>query len=279
MITPLEVNYIKSHAYVPEHITDYVAAISEKEPFLIKNYLYYWREGDLIFIGYPLKEPIEEKEMKETLDSTIENFKPEHVAIIAPAISMYREGCSRKNSDHYYKLDLFNLHIHQKLRNMINHASRELYIDKKQEFSGEHMQLVSEFLGSHDVGDYTRFIFERIPKYVSSVPTALIFSARSKAGRLVAFDIAEFGAKEYAFYMFSFMSRRYRAPGASDILLYEVIKTAREQGKSLINLGLGINKGIIFFKKKWGGIPFLNYEFCIYCRNRTDKLKSLYEKL
>lgn len=40
-----------------------------------------------------------------------------------------------------------------------------------------------------------------------------------------------------------------------------MINLAREYGKGYINLGLGVNEGIRRFKEKWGGIPFLRYEF------------------
>ncbi len=79
--------------------------------------------------------------------------------------------------------------------------------------------------------------------------------------------------------MFNFMSLRYRIPGASDLLLHEVAKDSKEQGKPFINLGLGINKGVRFFKEKWGGFPFLNYAFCLYNSTHKDKLISFFEKL
>ena len=44
------------------------------------------------------------------------------------------------------------------------------------------------------------------------------------------------------------------------------MRLTREQGKGVIHLGLGVNKGIRRFKEKWGGIPFLNYEFCEHRR-------------
>lgn len=278
MIASSEKDYIKNYAYVPEHITDYVVAISEGEPFLLGDYLCYNRKRHLTFIGYPLKKPFKEKEMNKILDTAIKRFRPEYIALIAPEISISQEVCSKRDSDCYYKLDLSNFHIGQKLKNMIKRASRELTVEKGQELRGEHTQLISEFLILHRIDDTTRYIFERTPAYVSSVPTAWVFSARDKFKRLVAFDIAEFGAKNVAFYMFNFMSR-HGIPGASDLLLYEVIRTAQEQRKSFINLGLGINEGVTFFKKKWGGIPFLPYEFCLYQPNPMEGLKSLFQKL
>lgn len=279
MTTPLEEDYIKSHAYVPEHITSYVIATSEGEPFLFRNYLFYKVKNNLFFVGYPLKGPFKEKVMKEALDTAVKRVKPEHIALIAPEISKLQEIHYRRKSDTYYKLNLSNLNINQKLRNMINRASRELYIEKKQDISDEHIRLISEFLSSHKVDHDRRLIFEKIPKYISSVSTAWVFSARDREGILAAFDIAEFGAKEYAFYMFNFISRQCYVPGASDILLYEVIKAAREQGKSFINLGLGINEGVRFFKKKWGGVSFLDYEYYRYQPAGVEMLKSLFQKL
>ncbi|MDD5245241.1 MAG: hypothetical protein PHU49_14630, partial [Syntrophorhabdaceae bacterium] len=44
----------------------------------------------------------------------------------------------------------------------------------------------------------------------------------------------------------------------------EMINLAQEKGKNLINLGLGVNSGIRRFKEKWGGVPFLRYEFREY---------------
>lgn len=264
MLNVSEKDYVFQYAYVPEHIVDYVTAISGGEPFLIKDYLCYNSKGYLIFIGYPLKRAFEEGEMKGALDEAVEQFRPDQIALIAPVIPELQYSCNKGVSDSYCRLDLANLRISQKLRNMIKHASRELSCEKRQGLGDEHKQLISEFLNANKVGEDTRRLFERIPEYISSVPTAVVFEARDKNGRLIAFDIAEFGAKEYAFYMFNFRSRERYAAGASDLLLHELIKAAQKEGKSFINLGLGINKGIVFFKKKWGGVPFLDYKSCNY---------------
>jgi len=287
MLSPLE-EYTTRHAYIPEHLIGYVRAISQAEPFLLNDYLCYFFNKHLIFIGYPLKESFEERKVKEVLDSAIGKFKPEYVAIIAPTILTSKEKCYISASDYYYRLDLLKLRIHRyipygiyhrKLRSTIERALRELYVEKKQEITNEHIELVSEFLSSHEVDDFTQYIFKNIPNYISSAPTAWVFSAMDKDKKLVAFDIADFGSKDYAFYMFNFISRRRYVPGASDLLLYEVIKAAQKEGKSFINLGLGINDGVRFFKKKWGGVPFLNYEFCLYRVKQRGILRSLLKGL
>ncbi len=96
------------------------------------------------------------------------------------------------------------------------------------------------------------------------MPTAWIFEARNQGEELVAFDIAEFGSKYYAMYMFNFSSKDRPAPGASDLLLSGILNQAMTEQKKYINLGLGINPGVTFFKTKWGGTPFLPYTFCSY---------------
>ena len=141
---------------------------------------------------------------------------------------------------------------------MISRASRDLAIETVGETCKEQTNLsCSQFQGTHDIGRETEYIFDR----ASGIRICLGDSCRNKCkgqekARLVAFDIVEFGSKDYAFYMFNFTSREDYVPGASDLLLNEMIRLAREKGKRFINLGLGINKGISFFKNKMGRLSF-----------------------
>jgi len=279
MITSAEQDYIEDHAYVPEHIPHYVTAISQTEPFLFEDFLTYFKKDHLIFVGYPLRESFDERKMMSSLDDVINRLKPEEVALTAPSISYSIAGCDRTLSDHYYRLDLAGLSISQKLRNMLNRAGREVHVEKNKNFDEEHRKMVNEFMNTHPIEEATRFIFERIHEYLSSSSSAWIFDARNKGGNLVAFDVAEFWPRHYALYMFNFTSEELYIPGASDLLLSEVIQLAKAEGKKYINLGLGINPGVIFFKKKWGGILFLPYTFCLYKPSKLETLDTLFQKL
>ena len=139
--------------------------------------------------------------------------------------------------------------------------------------------MVRAFTESHPVAAETRFIFDKIPEYLSKGPTAWVFEARDERGDLIAFDIADFGSRHYAFYMFNFRSRDRYIPGASDLLLREVIKTANDQGKDYVNLGLGISEGVVFFKKKWKAVAFLPYRFCLYPPRKAESMDALFQKL
>lgn len=262
MLTAGEEEFIARHAYVPEHLPGYGRVVSGGEPFLSGDFLFYHAKGFLVFIGYPLEGEFDRRKMEKALEETVRRTHPTRVAWIAPSIS--RQDGEREKPDCYYRLDLAGGEIHPKVKNMLQRASRELGVNKGCPFLEEHHSLIADFLATRKVHAGTRAIFERIPRYASSVPSAVLFEARDRARRLIGYDIADFGAKGYAFYMFNFRSRQHPVPGASDLLLFALIQEARERGKSFINLGLGINARVAFFKKKWGGVPFLNHESLLY---------------
>jgi hypothetical protein len=279
MIATAQQDYINDHAYVPEHMTHYVTAISQTEPFLFDDFLAYANNHRLIFVGYPLEEIFDERRMGKIFEDAIKRFKPKNVALTAPAIPSSLKNFAHPPSDHYYRLDLSSISISQKLRNMLKRADRELSVERNDTFDEEHRKMIVEFLKTHPVDEATGFIFNRINEYLSSSPTARVFDARNKRDELVAFDIAEFTPKDYALYMFNFGSDALYVPGASDLLLSEVIQQAKTAGKRFINLGLGINPGVTFFKKKWGGVVFLPYAFCLVEPSSREVMDSLLQKL
>ncbi len=279
MITVSQQRYIEDYAYVPEHLSHYVTAISQTEPFLFGDFLAYAKKNHLIFVGYPLKEPFDEKRMRIAFEDVIKRFKPEIVSLTAPAIPSSLENCVQSPSDHYYRLDLSSISISQKLRNMLKRAGRELSVERNKKFDKEHRKMVEEFLKTHPVDEATRFIFERINEYLLASTTAWVFDARNKGRELVAFDIAEFKSRDYSIYMFNFSSEALYVPGASDLLLFEVIQQAKTERKKYINLGLGINPGVTFFKKKWGAVAFLPYASCFYHPSKKENLDSLLRRL
>jgi hypothetical protein len=271
--------YIEDNAYLPEHLIHYVTAVSQSEPFLIRDFLVYVRKERAIFVGYPLKETFDEKQIKKALKEISNQFKVKEINVISPAIPGEKAELRLGASDDYYRLNLSGLSIPQKLRNMLHRAEREVSVKIGRTYGEEHRQLVRAFMASHPVGEETRFIFERIPEYLSKGATAWVFEARDGKGSLIAFDIADFGSRHYAFYMFNFSSRDQYVPGASDLLLREVIKKADDQGKTYINLGLGISAGVSFFKKKWSAAPFLPYRFCLYPSGKSESMDALFQKL
>jgi len=279
MIATDQLDFILEHAYIPEQMTSYVTAISTAEPFLFGNFLAYRKEEHVVFVGYPLAGDFQEERMTKALDEAVRRFNPSWVALTAPSIPTSIHPQTPPSSDQYYRVDLAALSISQKVRNMINRANRHLKVEKRKTLDEGHHQLVREFLTAHPVGQQTRFIFERIPDYVSSSATAWVYDARDEEGEIVAFDVAEMGPKHYGFYMFNFTSNDRVFPGASDLLLWEILLQAKREDKHYINLGLGINPGVSFFKEKWGGVPFLPYSSCSYEPPGVESLEALLQKL
>ncbi len=276
MITPSEDEHIRDRAYVPEHMTGYVMAISNAEPFLFQDYLWYLKERHLIFIGYPLSTPRDPGRLGDVLNRVVEDSKPRTMAVIAETPLLGQRACVCSEEDGYYRIALSGFGVPQKVGNVVRRAGRELRVKREEKkFGRAHQELVGTFLESHEVGEQMRSILEKIPDYVSSVPTARVYAARDSNGSLVAFDVAEFGARDYAFYMFNFRTPSAGTPGASDLLLHEIIKDAAAEGKRFVNLGLGISPGVVFFKRKWGAAPFLPYRHGLHSLYRPSLLDAL----
>ena len=273
MINDSERAAILEHAYLPEHLSHYVTAISGTEPFLIDDFVVHLSGTQLVFIGYPLRGDFNEYQMLTALEKAKSRFEPAAVSIIAPTLPSAPKKCPPSPADSYYRLDLSQLHIPKKTRNMLTRARREASVSVG-EYRREHKKLVKDFIRSRQLDDGSRFIFQRLDAY-AQCDSALVFEARNARGDLVAFDIADFSAREYAFYMFNFRSEKHAVPGASDLLLFHVIKSAQAEGKRYLNLGLGIDEGITFFKKKWGGMPFLDYVSCTQKSGAGEALSEM----
>ncbi len=266
MISQAERRFIWEHAYVPEHVPEYVSAISGAEAFLSDDFLQYISGADLVFIGYPLKGTSTTGTYEKPLRRAIKRHRPERVHVIGPDMPSRIPNGASASPDHYYRLELERLKISQKVRNMLARASKEISVTKGRNLGEEHTALIEEFISHHRLSQATRSIFSRVPAYVMASESAAVFQARDAEGRLVAFDVAESGARDYLFYLFNFSSGQHYVPGASDLLMKEMIGNAGAQAKKFVNMGLGIGKGITFFKTKWGArsfLPYVSYEYAI----------------
>jgi lipid II:glycine glycyltransferase (peptidoglycan interpeptide bridge formation enzyme) len=155
------------------------------------------------------------------------------------------------------------------LKRAVDKASQELTIERAHSISKEHEALISELLKREKLPPRVRELYRAMPDYVAQSSTACVLNARDQKKRLSAFYVVEMGAKNFSTYVLGSHSKKHYVPHASDLLFFEMIELTREHGKDIINLGLGVNEGIRRFKEKWGGVPFLNYEFCEHRREST----------
>ena len=266
MLNDQERQWIYRHAYLPEHLPYYVGAVSGAEPFLYRNYLYFLGKTHLIFNGYPL-DPRSDPPAR-IYDSICERYQPTTVAVIASAIWLPAEEYEQLTSDCYYRLKLPLTPIDASVAYMLRRAQRDLQV-RRGHFGKEHKKIIKTFLADHSLNRQQTVLFKRLPHYLKASDSAVLFEARREK-KLVAFNIVDLGAADYAFYLFSFRSNKINVPGASDLLFHEMVKLALSEGKKTVNLGLGINAGIRRFKEKWGGVPFWGYSSVLIDKRKID---------
>jgi len=269
-----ELQFVYQHAYLPEHLPDYVEAISGASPYLLDDYICFAQRNHLIFNGYSFINKT--SDVASAYESACQRFRPNTAAIIAPEIWLPDGTYEAQPKDSYYRLDLPMDTPNPEVAYMVRRASRELRVTQGS-FGKEHQKLVNNFLSTHELTLQQKNVFKKIAHYLKRSETARLLEAR-KDKALVALTIVEMGSASYAFYLFSFRSDRANIPGASDLLFHEMVKLACSEGKSAINLGLGINPGIRRFKEKWGGIQFLPYASAMV-RRETFALGKLANKL
>jgi hypothetical protein len=275
MLSSDEQHRIYQQAYVPEHLPDYVTAISGAEPYLFQDYLCYFHRNHLIFIGYPLAD--NPAEISKAYPAACERFNPHTIVLVADEQLTLTEGDDVQPADRYYRLSLPLKSLSPDVAYMVRRAARELKIETGR-FGREHKKIIKDFIGRQDLSDEQIHIFKHVKNYMKRSKTAYLLEAR-EADRLVAFSIVDMGSARYAFYQFNFRSAKIAVPGASDLLFNEMVRLAQSEGKQAINLGLSVHPGIRRFKKKWGGEPFLNHHSVFIQRSQTPDIGKLSRKL
>jgi len=274
MLNDHERKWIYRHAYLPEHLPDYVGAVSDAEAYLHQSYLFFLAKKHLIFNGYPLKPDSDQP--ARVYDCICERYRPTTVAVIASDIWLPAEQYDHQSVDSYYCLDLSVTSIDAPVAYMLRRARQDLQVTRGS-FGKEHKRIINAFIASHRFNRQQKYLFKHIPKYLKASDSAVIFEARWE-NKLVAYNIVDLGAADYAFYLFSFRSSKINVPGASDLLFHEMVKLAQTEGKKAVNLGLGVNAGIRRFKVKWGGVPFKGYK-SVWVDKREIDIGNLVKKL
>lgn len=275
MLKRKESDHIYQHAYVPEHLIEYVTAVSGGRPYYFQDYLCYLQRNHLIFIGYPLVDNPEK--LAQVYPAACERFNPQTITLVADDLSGLPEGAEAQPTDRYYRLDLPLKSLNPDVAYMVRRAQKELKIEVGR-FGREHKKIIKDFVGRQDLGAAQIHIFKKVSTYMKQSTSAYLLEAR-QSGRLAAFSIVDLGSARYAFYQFNFRSEKVDVPGASDYLFDEMVRLAQSKGKRAINLGLGVHPGIRRFKEKWGGKAFLEHRSVFIQRQQAADIGKLSKKL
>ncbi|GAB6060982.1 translation initiation factor IF-2 [Desulfonatronum parangueonense] len=276
MIGPDRLDHVAADAVVPEQLVCYVRAVAGSTPRRFDSCLGYESPDDLVLIGYPLHDPQDEQALLRSVDLALESAPAPKITVLAatrpkqaPPQSADHDHASRSSeeeNDAYLSLPIPAPLPGQKLRNLLRRAQREVVLDQGQTLDQSHLALIDRYLETRDLESGIRHIYRRIPEYVQSCPGALVVSARmsdQEASRatdiqpLAGFAVGDFTSLSTAFYMFAFRNPDLAPPGTADLLLHALLQEGQNRGQTRMNLGLGINPAIRFFKQKWGAEVFL----------------------
>lgn len=268
-----------SEPYIPEQIIDYFESISGLRADVYKRYITYRDIDTFVVVGYPIKGEFDEEDIVEIIQKLSAREEIENIIVIAPSLPR-RFKFEDVKSDNYYRLVLPLHMMDKKLRYMVSRASRELTVDFGRKLTKDHKKLMEEFLKRPDVEEFMNYVCGHLENYLSRSETVKTIDAYTKDGGLAGFDIVDLPPGEYSFYMFNFVNRTGNyVPGVSDLLLYYLLKLSYEEKKKYVNMGLGINEGVVRFKMKWGATPFLSYQYGVIRRTKISKILDLYSKL
>lgn len=248
--------HIAAQALVPEQITGYVTAVGHSSPILCADCVAYDLDGRRTLIAYaPGSSPdgdhgLAVEAMNKAVAAALADGTCETLTVLGPARPGAAPPDASGREDAYAFMTLPMAAPGQNLRNMLRRGERECSVSVE-EWKDDHATLVRAYLDARPLEAGTRHIYSRIPDYLAAVPGTMLFAARNGSGNLLAFAVGDFSSLTTACYMFAFRADSC-PPGVADTLLYALVREAENQGHQYMNLGLGINKGIAAFKRKWG---------------------------
>ncbi len=257
---PRHLSHITAQALVPEQVLSYVTAVAGSRALLCGDCAAYENNGHLVLVAYkPGLEPETGDAALATMNRAVDEalaLDPASLTVLGPGRTTAAPDDAAFRADAYWAIPLPAPAPGQKLRNMLRRAERECRI-REESWIDEHTALVARYLETRPLETGTRHIYLRIPDYLAATPDAALFAARARAdGRLLGFSIGDFSSLSTAMYMFAFRAGTC-PPGVADALLLALAGAGTARGHQRLNLGLGINDGIVFFKRKWRASPFL----------------------
>jgi hypothetical protein len=258
MIGPDRFSRVTAEARVPEQVVSYVCAVAEARPRRLGACIGYESPERLLLVGYPLHDPLDEAAMADAVAEALGTPGLRRITVIGPARPPQAPAACEAIKDAYHGLALPAPAPRPKLASLLRRAGRELVLEFGRSLGAEHRAIIGRYLEAGGLAHGTRKIFGELPRYLEASGGSLVASARRRAGDLAAFGVGEYSALETAFFMFCFRDPS-APPGSSDLVLAGLLEQAERRGQARMNLGLGVNAGIRFFKRKWGAEAELPY--------------------
>lgn len=250
-----------NNARVPEHSPYLMNAMSSGQPLTENNYLFFHTSETLLAIGYPLAGKFHPAKFAETCARIQQSLGISSCFAIAPSIPN-ELSATILESDHYFILST-KAPIPPRLRNPVKKAQELLDIRESPVFMPGHRRLFAEFMERNGalMNNRVAELYARAQYALRTPVNGLVFlDAMDKTGNVVATLLLDNSPHMFTSYILGAHSRKFYAPHAMDLLFAQMQARALQRGKKFIHLGLGVNDGILRFKKKWGakqGKPFI----------------------
>lgn len=255
---PRGLAHFTAGALVPEQLLPYALAVSGSKAVPCGPCVGYLQERQLVLVGYPVAGQETDLDLDAVLTEALRTYTPDRVTVLAAKRPGIAPADQPSEEDCYWEIPLPPPLPKQKLRHLLGRARREVRV-QCDVWTPAHAGLTHIMIRNRPLAPGTRYIFQHIPEYLEAVSGTMLFSAYSLAdNQLMGFCIGDYSALATAFYMFAFRHPD-SPPGTADVLLEALLAEGVNRGHSRANLGLGIDPGITFFKKKWGAAPFLPY--------------------
>ena len=261
--TSMGLSQVTASAITPDQLIPYVKAVSGLDSRMYGDCVGHYCDGQIVLIGYPMGKPLDKNALDAAVEEALQTKGLQHITILCPEKPSQTPENASVSEDAYWSLPLPLAPFKQKLRNMLARAKRDISIEESgaEGYGQEHEAIVNDFCSRRTLEPGMIHIFHQLKKYLAESPNARLFSAWTKEGKTAAFAIGDYSSFNTAFYMFA-CRLPSAPPGTADALLEAVAKYGEEHGHSQLNLGLAVNDGIGFFKKKWGAEFFLPcYEY------------------
>ena len=262
MLSPEEESRINQLAYVPEHTVSLMRIISGGEPFFKDGFLYFKGPYWIIIVGYPLSGEFSEGRIVKMVSYIGEKYDFDYIWLIAPHIpDNLKKDATAYSKDYYYTLDLNSFSPPQRLLRQVEKARREVTVRISKAYTKEHSELSKKFMEEKDTDPFVKGLYESMETYLFLSQSALLIDAYDLEERLVGFYVIETVAENFITYLVGCRKTDNGPRWASDLIFAKMVEIAIDMRKKYIHLGLGVNEGVTRFKKKWGGMPTIPYEF------------------
>lgn len=262
---------------VPEHSLTFMEAMSGGKSLQVGKYQFFHADDWLMAIAYPLFGSYREEEFIAALEEARKNSGANQCYTIGANLPAFLSSRT-VSRDRYYLLKS-GAAMPARLKNPLKKAASKLTITESANFTAEHRKLWNEFLAFQGSGGN---MSPRVKELYLRTPAALamckgklrLLDAWTEDGQLTASLLLDYTPRYFTSYILGAHSRRNMVPHAMDLLFWNMIQNASKAAKRYIHLGLGVNEGILRFKRKWGAKAYFPYQMACWDINDNESVSS-----